>query len=173
MVRGSNPDGGSRFSTRVLTGPGAHTSSCTMGNGYLFPEVKCPERGLDNPPPSRAEVKEGVQLYPYSPVRFPRPALGQTLPFIYFHIMFAFFVCAELVLRKYFRPTCDISGRSHRNAWSFLMYLIINNPKQYKIREWRMAKSVTFIVSVESSALRHKIYYICVRLQGRTSRHFV
>ena len=38
-------------------------------NGYRisFPGVKRPGRGADHPPPTRAEVKERVELYLYSP----------------------------------------------------------------------------------------------------------
>ena len=31
------------------------------------PEVRRPVRGVDNPPPSGAEVKDRIELYPYSP----------------------------------------------------------------------------------------------------------
>ena len=34
---------------------GAHPASYTMGTGS-FPEVKRPERGVDHPPPSSAEI---------------------------------------------------------------------------------------------------------------------
>ena len=57
---------GARFSVHVQTGPGAHPASYTMGTGS-FLGVKRPGRGVDNPPPSSADVKESVQLYPYSP----------------------------------------------------------------------------------------------------------
>jgi len=50
---------GARFSTLVQTGPGAHPASCTMGT-VSFPGVKRPGRGVDNPLPSRSEVKERV-----------------------------------------------------------------------------------------------------------------
>jgi hypothetical protein len=40
-----------------------------MGTGS-FPVVKRPGRGVDHPPPPRAEVKEKVELYIYSPPRF-------------------------------------------------------------------------------------------------------
>jgi len=56
---------GARFSAPVQTGPGAHPASCTMGTGS-FPGVKRPGRGVDHPLPSRAEVKERVELYRYS-----------------------------------------------------------------------------------------------------------
>jgi hypothetical protein len=45
-----------RFSAHVQTGPGAHPASYTVGTGS-FPGVKRPGRGVDNPPPSSAEVK--------------------------------------------------------------------------------------------------------------------
>jgi hypothetical protein len=50
---------GARFSAPVLTDPGAHPASYTMGTGS-FPGVKRPGRGVDHPPPSSAEVKERV-----------------------------------------------------------------------------------------------------------------
>ena len=55
-----------RFSVPVQTGPGAHPASCTMGTGS-FPGVKQPGRGVDYLPQSIVEVKERVELYPYSP----------------------------------------------------------------------------------------------------------
>jgi hypothetical protein len=60
-VRGSNPGGGEIFRTRSVL-HGAHPASYTMGTGS-FPRVKRPGRGADHPPPSSAEVKEGVRLY--------------------------------------------------------------------------------------------------------------
>jgi hypothetical protein len=54
-----------RFSAPVQAGPEAHPASCTMGTGS-FPGVKQPGRGVDNPPPTSAEVKERVKLYLYS-----------------------------------------------------------------------------------------------------------
>jgi hypothetical protein len=50
-----------------------------MGTGS-FPGVKWPERGVDHPPPSSAEVKERVELYLYSPSGPSWPVLGRTLP---------------------------------------------------------------------------------------------
>jgi len=54
------------FSAAVQTDPEAHPASCTMGTGS-FPGVNQPESGVDHPPPLRAEVKERVELYLYSP----------------------------------------------------------------------------------------------------------
>jgi hypothetical protein len=58
---------GERFSALVQTGPGVHTASYTM-NTTSFPGVKRPGRAVDYPLPSRAEVKDRVQLYLYSPL---------------------------------------------------------------------------------------------------------
>jgi len=55
------------FSALLRNGPGAHPASCTMGTGS-FPGVKRPGRGVDHPSTSRAEVKERVALYLYSPL---------------------------------------------------------------------------------------------------------
>ena len=54
-------------------------SSCTMGTRY-FQGVKRPGRGVDHPLPSSVEVKERVQLYPYSPSVPSWPVIGWTLP---------------------------------------------------------------------------------------------
>ena len=63
-----------RFSTPVQTGPGAHPTSYLRGAGSL-PGVKQRGRGVDNPNPSSAEVKERVEQYLYSPSGL-WPALG-------------------------------------------------------------------------------------------------
>jgi hypothetical protein len=47
--------------------------------------VKRPGRGVDNPPPSTAEVKR-VELYLYSPFGPSWPVLGRTLPFFSDHL---------------------------------------------------------------------------------------
>jgi hypothetical protein len=52
---------GARFSVPVLTVPGAHPAYYTRGTGS-FPGVKRPGRGVDQPPPSSAEVKERAEL---------------------------------------------------------------------------------------------------------------
>ena len=49
----------------------------------LFRWVKLPERGIDHPPPSSAEVKE-TEAYLYSPSGPSWPILGRTLPFFTF-----------------------------------------------------------------------------------------
>ena len=72
-VRGSNPGGGEIF--RIRPDP----PSYTMGTGS-FPEVKRPGRGVDNPPPSSAEVEGRVEQYIFSPVGLSWPVLGRTLP---------------------------------------------------------------------------------------------
>jgi hypothetical protein len=53
---------GARFSSHVLTGPGAHQASYTLGTGF-FQGVKRPGRGIDLPPSSSDEVKERVACY--------------------------------------------------------------------------------------------------------------
>ena len=69
---------GVRFSAPVQTGPGAHPSSYAMGT-WSFPGVKRPERDVDHPPPSRAEVKERLELYLYSSSHHSWPVLSWTL----------------------------------------------------------------------------------------------
>jgi len=64
-----------RFSAHVQTGPGAHSASYTMGTAS-FPGLKQPGRGINHPPPSRAEVKERVDLYLYSAFGPSWPVIG-------------------------------------------------------------------------------------------------
>jgi len=66
---------GARLSASAKTGPGANLASYTMSTGS-FPGVKRPGRGVDHPPSCRAEVKERVELYLYSPFDHSWPVLG-------------------------------------------------------------------------------------------------
>jgi len=63
---------GERFSLPIQTTPESHIASCTR----LFLRVKCPGCGIIHPPPSGAEVKERVELYPFSPSRPSWPVVG-------------------------------------------------------------------------------------------------
>ena len=68
-----------------------------MGTGS-FPLVNRPGRGVDHAPASRAEAKERVELYSYSPCGSSWPVLGWTLPLpltltsIYVFIYFIFII---------------------------------------------------------------------------------
>jgi len=55
-----------RFSAPIQTCPGTYSAYYTRVTGS-FPGVKRLGRGVDHPPPSNAEVKEVVDLYPCSP----------------------------------------------------------------------------------------------------------
>jgi hypothetical protein len=66
---------GARFSAPVQTGPGANSASYIMGT-ESFPGEKRPGRGVNHPLLSRAEVKERVVLYLYSPSGPSWPVLG-------------------------------------------------------------------------------------------------
>jgi len=69
---------GARFSARGQTGSEAHPA---LYNGYrVFPGERRPGRGVDHPTLSSAEVKERVELYPYSPSWISWPVLGWNLP---------------------------------------------------------------------------------------------
>jgi hypothetical protein len=63
-----------RFSAPVQTGCGARPASYTMGTG-LFLGVKRPGCGVDHPT-SRAEGRERLELYIYSPTGPSWPVLG-------------------------------------------------------------------------------------------------
>ena len=66
---------GARFSVSVQTDPGAHPDSYTMGT-VSFPGVKLSRRGVDQPLPSSAEVKERIELDLNSPFGPSWPVLG-------------------------------------------------------------------------------------------------
>jgi len=63
-----------RFSAPVQTGCGAHPASYTIGTGP-FPGVKRSGCGVDHPT-SRAEGRERLELYSYSPTGPSWPVLG-------------------------------------------------------------------------------------------------
>jgi hypothetical protein len=79
-IRGSNLGVGEIFRSRPDRPWGPPS---LLYNGYLrsFPGVKRPGRGVDHPPSSSAEVKERLELYPYSPSGPSWPVLGRTLTF--------------------------------------------------------------------------------------------
>jgi hypothetical protein len=56
-----------RFSVPVLTRPGAHPASYTMGT-ESFPWVRRPGHGVDHPRTSRAEVKNKSRPLPLLPI---------------------------------------------------------------------------------------------------------
>jgi hypothetical protein len=90
---------GARFSAHVQTGPGAHPTSCTMDGGS-FPGVKRPQRGVDHPLPSSAEVKERVELYLCFPSGPSWPVLEWTfyLFAVYFFILPLFTSSLRIIL---------------------------------------------------------------------------
>ena len=64
-VAGIESRWGARLSSLVYIGPGAHLASYKTGI-WSCQWVKRPERGLDHPPTSSAEVKERVELYTFT-----------------------------------------------------------------------------------------------------------
>jgi hypothetical protein len=76
-VRRSKPVGDYIFRTR-LDQPWGPSSLLYNGYRVSFPGVRRPERDVDHPSSSSAEVKEGVELYVYSPSELPWPAVTVT-----------------------------------------------------------------------------------------------
>ena len=64
-VRGLNSGAGEIFHARPAR-PWSPPSFLYNGYQVSLPRVKGPGRGVNHPPPSRAEVKESVELYIYS-----------------------------------------------------------------------------------------------------------
>jgi hypothetical protein len=64
-----------RFSAPILTDRGVQPVPYIMRTGS-FQGTKRPGRGVDHSPPPSVEVKERVQLYPYSPSGSTWPVLG-------------------------------------------------------------------------------------------------
>ena len=80
MVRGSNAGGGEIFRIRPDRPWGPPS---LLYNWYLvFPGVKREGRGVDHSLPSRADVKERVELHINSPSGTSWPVIGSTLPLI-------------------------------------------------------------------------------------------
>ena len=99
------------FSTPVQTCPGTHPPSYTMGTGS-FPGIKRPGRGVDHPHPYRAEDKERVMLYLYTPSGPSWLVLGQTLPLPLFTIQsLARFLYKGINVKLLFHITKAYRGR--------------------------------------------------------------
>jgi hypothetical protein len=76
-----------RYSAPIQNSPGAHPSSYAMATGSLQ-GIKRPGRGVDHPPPpSRAEVKERVELYLCSPFGFFAACSGVNCTFTFMYII--------------------------------------------------------------------------------------
>ena len=95
--------GVARVSCPPRPSPGAHPASYTMGTGS-FPGVKRPERGVDHPPPSSAEVKERVELYFHPPYGPSWPVLGRTL--LYFYLTFRRSALPSTAVRCHYISHC-------------------------------------------------------------------
>jgi len=71
-----------RFSATVQNGPGAHSAPIQWVPGLSW-GVKRPGRGVEDPPPSRDEVKKRVELYLYSTSGPSWPVIGWPLTLHY------------------------------------------------------------------------------------------
>jgi len=95
---------GARFSPPLQTDPTSHPASYTMGTGF-FPGVKRPGGGVHHPPPARAEVKERVELYLYSPSGPSCLVLGwtYTLPLPYLYLLSSIKIYFNIIISTLFR----------------------------------------------------------------------
>jgi hypothetical protein len=73
---------GTRYSVPVQTGPWAYPASYTVSTGS-FLGSKRPERGVDHPPLSSAEVKERVELFLYYSYGSSWPVLRVNFSFVF------------------------------------------------------------------------------------------
>jgi hypothetical protein len=106
----------------VQTRPGAFPASYTMGNGSLSREVKRPRRGVNQPPPPSAEVKERVQLYHYCPSGPSWPVLGRSLP-----VPFS---------KRAKRNGCSLQHWQKRKTCPVLRYNLFCTASQHHIRSF-------------------------------------
>ena len=60
----------SRFPGPVQTGPRDHPASHKIGAAFISRGLKRPGRDVDRPPPSSAEFKERIELYPAGVIGF-------------------------------------------------------------------------------------------------------
>jgi hypothetical protein len=90
--------------------------SYTMGTGS-FPGVKRPGRGVDQPPPSSAEVKERVELYLYPTSGPSGPVIRWTLPFIIRTL--CSYVSKDVRIRGYFSQPTVVR---EQKRWETLAY---------------------------------------------------
>jgi len=92
------------FSAPVNIGLAVHPASDRMGN-FSLPGVKRPERGVDHPCISIAEVKVRVELYT-SPFGHSWPVIGRALPLPFTGDMRQVIVCNGLYRALLLHPKC-------------------------------------------------------------------
>jgi len=120
MVGGSNLGVRARFSAPIQACPGTYPA---FHNEYRvsFTVTKRSGRGVDHSHPSRADVKEGVQLY-LSPASRPSyPVLGWSLPYLTFYLnrrvhtqQNSYTTCSHLA--GYLQARTCLYAR-HKRAW--------------------------------------------------------
>jgi hypothetical protein len=121
--RGSSPGWGRDFphSSRPALGP-TQPPECWVLTPYHGSKAVGSWRG--HPPPSRTEVKDGVELYLYSPVELSRPVLGWPLPLLY--LTLPYFIHFFAMLNSFvifFRSTLGNSNIYRCHSWLCLLTL--------------------------------------------------
>ena len=107
------PVGVTRFSASFQNGPGAHPASYKMGTGSFSRGLKRPERGVEHPPSSSAEVKERVELCLYSRSGTSRPVLGWPLPSHVLLFLFITFIqgdCGYIPSTNHVYRMCNVAA---------------------------------------------------------------
>ena len=85
LARGRTAQGSRmRFSAPVQTGPGGPLSLVCNGYRAPLPGIKRPGRGVDQPPPSSADIGERTELYFY-PSGPSWPVLRRNFTFTFLH----------------------------------------------------------------------------------------
>ena len=106
-VWGSNPSGGGEISRARPDRPWGILSFLYNGWRCFFPQgIERPGRVFHHAPPSRAEVKQRVELYLYSSGSS-WPVLGWTLPLSY-HIIISYHTIPSHII-PYHNMSCHIS----------------------------------------------------------------
>jgi hypothetical protein len=133
-----------RFSAPVQTDPGAHPASYTMGTGF-FQEVKRPERGVEHPPLSSAEVKERVELYIYSPSGPSGPVLGR----ISLICLFQVHLRKLSIAHTYASSDWTISEQCTEKQWRSYVFLAVGAPdRNHELRKMLQLFTEFFLICI-------------------------
>ena len=117
-----------------------HTQPPVQWVPGLFPGVKRPGRGVNYQPSSRAEVKERVDPYLYSPSGLSWPLLGRALPFAlckYFKLETDLKnISHSLTCVLFVHPSSDVAPLTGASVMSRKLYVVEQKPSNFYSDAW-------------------------------------